>query len=375
MKYRVFNKLEKPVSLLGMGCMRLPVINGNNEAIDEAAAIALIRKAIDSGVNYVDTAYMYHGGNGEGVVGKALRDGYREKVYLADKMPVWFARNGKTLEDVFRDQLNRLQVDFIDLYLAHNLNEKYWKMAEEQNLFEFMRRKQEEGQVGLIGFSFHDELPLFKKIVDAYPWDFCQIQLNYMDEHYQAGVEGMKYAAGKGLPVVVMEPLKGGRLTDNIPKEVQNRWNCRPEKRTPAEWGFRWVADFPEVTTILSGISNEEQLEENLRIFDGLEACSMTGDEKKLISEVAEEYRRRIRYSCTGCKYCDACPKGLDIPGAIDIYNDGCLYGDESVRSDLAFVAKEKKPDQCTKCGMCEEKCPQHLPIRRILDGLARIIK
>ncbi|MCL1982383.1 MAG: aldo/keto reductase, partial [Clostridiales bacterium] len=251
MQYRTFRKTGEKISLLGFGTMRLPTLEG--EKIDEAEAIRMIRHAIDNGVNYMDTAHVYHDGTSEVVLGKALKDGYREKVFIADKMPVWSVNEESDLQRLFDEQLARLGVQSIDMYLVHNLNDPLWKLTKKFNILGFLEQKMREGRIKHIGFSFHDELPLFKEIIDAYEWDFCQIQLNYMDVKWQAGVEGLKYAGSKGIPVVIMEPLKGGYLTDALPKNVAEFWKGAETSRTPADWALSWVAGFPEVLTILSG--------------------------------------------------------------------------------------------------------------------------
>lgn len=366
MQYRDFR--GEKVSLLGLGCMRLPSEKGDKKKIDEEKAIALIRSAIDQGINYLDTAYVYQDGMSEKVLGKALKDGYRGKVFVADKMPVWLVKQGKTYEELFQTHLDRLEIDYIDMYLMHSLDQKIWKVAKESNLLEFMLKKKEEGKIRYIGFSFHDDLKLFQEILDSYSWDFCQIQLNYMDVNYQAGVAGLKSAHQKGIPVVVMEPLRGGRLTDRVPEEVQAIWDGAAQKRSPAEWALRWVADFPEVTTILSGMGTPAQLEENIRVLGEVRAESMTSEEKEMIERVAEEYRKRIKAPCTGCEYCLPCPQKLRIPELIENYNEWFLYeGNEICRSHYYMVPKGKRPSDCIGCMECEERCPQHLPIRAIM--------
>lgn len=368
MKYRSFKTGDK-ISLLGFGTMRLPVIDGNMANINEAAAIKMIRSAIDKGINYIDTAYMYHNGNSEVVVGKALKDGYREKVFLADKMPVWYAKSEEDVESLFEEQLKRLDVDCIDMYLVHNITAPIWKRALKLNTLNFLEKKRAEGKIKYIGFSFHDNLDLFKDVIDSYPWDLCQIQLNYMDSEFQAGVEGLKYAASKNIPVIIMEPLKGGRLTDILPKSIKEYWNSAPVKRTPAEWALRWVADFPEVLTILSGMSSMNQLDENIKTLGAAEANSLTELEHKIIKNVADEYNNLIQHSCTECRYCIPCPVKIEIPTAIKFYNEWFLYdGNDKVKEDyLMWLASDRRASACISCKACEEKCPQHLPISEIM--------
>ena len=369
MKYRTFNKTGEKISLLGFGTMRLPIINNNMSKIDEVEGIRMIRAAIDKGINYVDTAYMYHGGNSEVVVGKALKDGYREKVLLADKMPVWSAKSEADLEKIFQKQLNRLDVKCIDMYLVHNITVEIWKRALKFNTLKFLEKKKAEGKIKHLGFSFHDELPLFKEVIDSYPWDFCQIQLNYMDAEFQAGVEGLKYAGLKNIPVIIMEPLKGGKLTDVLPNSIKEFWDSAPIKRTPAEWALRWVADFPEVLTILSGMSSMDQLNENIRVLAEANANSLTSNEHEIIKNVADEYNKLIQYSCTECRYCLPCPVKIEIPTVIKYYNEWFLYnGNDKLAEDFdMWLAKDRRPSACIACKACEDHCPQHLPISEIM--------
>lgn len=368
MEYRKFKKTGEDVSLLGFGTMRFPMLE--NGEIDEPQAISMIRTAIDHGVNYVDTAYMYHDGMSEVITGKALKDGYREKVFLADKMPAWFAKSEEDVKNIFEEQFKRLDVDCIDMYLVHNLTRSIWKIAQRHNVIAFLEEQRAKGRIKHLGFSFHDEFDFFKEIVDAHNWDFCQIQLNYMDADFQAGVAGLKYAAEKGLQVIVMEPLKGGKITDSIPESIQQMWDQAEIKRTPAEWAFKWVADFPEVLTILSGMSSMAQLEDNLRIFSDLKANSLTDKESEIIKNVSDQYNALIQYSCTGCKYCLPCPSKLNIPSIISFYNDWFLFGkNPKIREDyLTWEAPGRRASDCTGCKACESHCPQGLPISEIME-------
>lgn len=369
MKYRMMSKTGEKVSLLGFGTMRLPVIDGDMAKINEEEAIRMIRSSIDKGVNYVDTAYMYHDGFSETVTGKALKDGYREKVLLADKLPLWMAKTADDMERIFQNQLKRLDVDSIDMYLVHNINQSVWKRVKNYNTMEFLEKKKQEGKIKYIGFSFHDEYELFEEVVKAYPWDFCQIQLNYMDIELQAGLKGLKLAGSLGIPVIIMEPLKGGKLTDVLPQSIRDFWAQAEIQRTPAEWALRWVADFPEVLTILSGMSTMEQVEENLRILNESEPGSLTDAEQALVQNVAEEYNKLIRYSCTACRYCMPCPAKINIPDVIERYNDWFVYeGNDKIMQDFKmWVPAAGKPSVCVDCKACEEHCPQHLPVSEIM--------
>lgn len=369
MKYRIMNKTGERISLLGFGTMRFPVINGVPSNIDETETIRMLRSSIDRGVNYVDTAYPYHGGNSEVVVGKALKDGYREKIFLADKLPLWLVKSEDDLEKFFSEQLQRLDVNSIDMYLIHNIDRDTWYKVSKFNVMAFLERKRAEGKIKYIGFSFHDEFDLFQEVLESYPWDFCQIQLNYMDENFQAGVKGLRLTASLKIPVVIMEPLKGGKLTDALPRSIQDCWAKAPARRTPAEWAFRWVADFPEVLTILSGMNTMEQVDENLRILSDAEPNSLTKAELKIIGSVADEYNRLIPYSCTGCKYCMPCPAKIDIPDIIERYNDWHVYeGNQKIKRDFnTWVPENGRPSVCKDCKSCEGHCPQHLPVSEIM--------
>ena len=377
MNYRTIEKTGDKVSLLGFGAMRLPVINDDNSKVDEAEAIRMIRTAIDRGVNYVDTAYVYHDGFSEVAVGKALKDGYREKVFLADKLPIWLARTEEDINKLFETQRRRLETDCIDMYLIHSLSADSWKHTKKLNTLTHLEKLKAEGKIKYIGFSFHDDFDAFQEILESYPWDFCQIQLNYMDADFQAGVKGLKLAASKGIPVMIMEPLKGGKLTDVLPQSIKNYWAGAPVKRTPAEWALRWVADFPEVLTILSGMSVMGQVEENIRILNDAEPNSLTDKEQEIIKRVADEYNKLIPYSCTACRYCMPCPANINIPNIIERYNDYHVYeGNEKIKMDFnLWVPVKGRPSVCKVCRACEEHCPQHLPVSDIMGKAKEIFE
>ena len=371
MIYREFERLGQKTSLLGFGAMRFAT-TGTGE-VDEAETIRLIRHAIDRGINYLDTAYTYHGGQSETILGKALKDGYREKVLLADKLPVWLVKEEADVRRFFEEELQRLDMDYIDLYLVHNLTKDNWEITKRCNVMPILEELRAEGRIGKIGFSYHDDLPLFKEIIDAYPWDFCQIQLNYVDAGFQAGLEGLRYAGARGIPVVIMEPLKGGRLTDAVPPAIQEIWDDAPVRRTPAEWAFKWVASQPEVACVLSGMGSMEQLEQNLAIFSSDDMTVLTETEKEAIHKAADLYHKFILYPCTECRYCMPCPSGVDIPRVIRYYNDWMAYeqNPKLKHEYLNWLNSAQHASNCVKCGACEAHCPQHLPIMEIMEKAA----
>lgn len=367
MKYRTFAKINEKVSLLGMGAMRFP--EEKDGKVDENNAVSIIRAAIDSGINYIDTAYPYLSGQSEVIVGKALKNGYREKVLIADKMPIWLAKDENHMKEIFNTQLKRLDTDSIDMYLVHSVNVPNWKRVKKLKLMPFLEEMKKKGKIKHIGFSFHDSYEFFEEVLDDYPWEFCQIQLNYMDKNIQAGIKGLKLAAEKGIGVIIMEPLKGGRLTSAIPPAVQKLWDSAETKRSPAEWAFKWLAEMPEVTLILSGMSSMKQLEENIRIITSDDLTILTDEEKKLINKVSDEYNRLIKYSCTGCEYCLPCPQKLNIPDLLEYYNEWNTYGQNpSTKMEyIDWVAKGHHASDCIGCRKCEKKCPQNLPIVQAL--------
>jgi predicted aldo/keto reductase-like oxidoreductase len=369
MLYRKFGQTGFEVSSLGFGCMRFPVIDGDNGKINEDEAIKMVRYAIDNGVNYIDTAYPYHKGNSELVVGKALKDGYREKVKLATKLPVWLAKSYEDFDKYLNEQLEKLQTDHIDFYLLHSLGNDTWNKIVDLGVLKFLDAALADGRIKYAGFSFHDDLELFKKIVDSYDWSFCQIQYNYMDENFQAGTEGLKYAAAKGLAVVVMEPLRGGKLAQTPPDEVQAIFDNAPVKRTPAEWGLSWIWNQPEVSLILSGMSTMEQVQQNVESASKVAPNSLSQEERDVIDEVKDKYNELTKIKCTACHYCMPCPAGVSIPYNFSLYNDMSMYNEKEKYFDVYNnkMPEEARANMCAECGQCEEACPQHLPIRQHL--------
>ncbi|WP_440948413.1 aldo/keto reductase [Methanosarcina sp. T3] len=378
MMYRKMPKNGDELSILGFGCMRLPVTDSG--AIDEKRAMSLVRYAIDHGVNYVDTAWPYHMGESEPFLGRTLADGYREKVKLATKLPSWLVESREDMDKFLNAQLEKLKTDHIDYYLVHGLAGKIWDKLEALGVVDFLNKAKADGRIVNAGFSFHGSIEDFKRIVDAYPWIFCQIQYNFMDEQHQAGTEGLKYAASKGLGIIVMEPLLGGNLAGPVPDEVKEIWDESPVERTPPEWALRWVWNHPEVTVALSGMNEESQVEENLKIAGEAYPNSLSETELQLVSRVEKKYRELMKVGCTGCEYCMPCPSGVDIPECFSIYNDLHMFRNvEGARFKYAVnmsgVFTNTEPggfaSQCIECGQCMEKCPQGLKIPELLKDVA----
>jgi len=375
MQHRKFGKTEESVSLLGFGCMRLPQASDDTKNIDEAKAIQLIRNGIDSGINYIDTAWGYHGEMSEPLVGKALKDGYRDKIHLATKLPSWLIETHEDMDKYLNLQLEKLQTDHIDFYLVHTLNQKYWDKLKACDLFAFLERIKADGRVKHVGFSFHDELPLFKEIVDGYDWSFCQIQLNYMDTEYQAGIEGLKYASARDLGVVIMEPLRGGNIVNNIPNDVDRIWkSSKWPERTPADWALRYVMDMPEVHVVLSGMGLPFEVEENIATASSALPSHLSGEELETINKVSNIYKERVQVNCTQCSYCMPCPAGVEIPRVFNMFNGAYVFNDiEGFKSNYnTFIRKEGHASNCTACGACETACPQHI---EIIDTMKRIVQ
>ena len=377
MLYRKFGKCDFQVSTLGYGCMRLPIIDGDEGKINVKESIRLIRSAIDQGVNYIDTAYPYHKGMSEILVSKALKDGYREKVKLATKLPSWLVNTYEDFDRLLNEQLKKLETDHIDCYLLHSLGKFSWNKIKDLGVIKFVEAALKDGRIKHIGFSFHDELPLFKEIIDAYPWDFCQIQYNFMDENYQAGTEGLEYAAAKGMAIIVMEPLRGGKLTKNPPDEVKAIWNLAEVKRTPAAWALKWIYNNPRITTVLSGMGKMEEVLENIEIAGTSLPNTLTQKEINLIDMVKEKYKTFTKIGCTSCGYCMPCPSGVAIPNNFNLYNEAFIYNnvEPSKFSYDRFMTDQSRASGCIDCGQCEGLCPQNLPIRVHLKEVHNLLK
>ncbi|HEX3014009.1 MAG TPA: aldo/keto reductase [Methanobacterium sp.] len=369
MLYRNFGKTGEKVSILGFGCMRLPILDDRPEKINEPLATEMLHYAIDHGVNYVDTAYPYHKGRSEVAVGNALKDGYRDQVYLATKLPSWLVQKKEDFNNFLDEQLQKLQTDRIDFYLLHGLHQNYWENLTNLDVFEFLDSAVEDGRIVHVGFSFHDELEFFKEVVDSYNWDFSQIQYNYIDQEFQAGRAGLNYAAEKNVGTAIMEPLRGSCLTNNIPSDIQAIWNRAEVKRSLAEWALLFLWDQLKVNVVLSGMSTMEQVIENVKIAEKGHVNVLTDDERNLIEEVREAYSARMHAGCTSCNYCMPCPQGVDIPLNLNLLNDTYVYQNmQKPSGNYSFlIAKGMSASFCNQCGKCEEACTQKLPIREYL--------
>ncbi len=363
------------LSILGFGCMRLPMKSSH---IDEDRAIAMIRDAIKQGVNYFDTAYPYHGGRSEPLLGKALEGGYREKVMVATKLPHYMVSSLDGAKKIFQNQLNKLRTDYIDYYLLHMLSDKagFDRMAK-IGVMDWLEQQKKDGIIKNLGFSFHGEKTDFEQLIHAYPWDFCQIQYNYLDENNQATKSGLELAYSMGIPVTVMEPLRGGKLVNNLPQEILDEFKSYDQERSPAEWALRWVWNQPEVMVVLSGMSDEEQLAENICIASDAQAGALSEQEHKIFKRVKAVMLEKTRVPCTGCGYCMPCPFGVNIPGCFSVYNDKYLLGKKGSRITyyqiLGMGAKNPGfASLCTECGKCERHCPQNIEIRKDLKKVRK---
>ncbi|HIQ68206.1 MAG TPA: aldo/keto reductase [Candidatus Faecousia excrementigallinarum] len=370
MLYRPDRK-GRPISQLGYGCMRF---TRKGSGIDYEKAEREVLLAIEQGVNYFDTAYIYPGS--EECLGRILAENHcREKVYIATKLPQYLLRTAAAVEKTFREELERLRTDYIDYYLMHMFTDySQWERLQALGIEDWIARKKAEGSIRSIGFSFHGDTQMFLKILNAYDWDFCQIQYNYLDEHTQAGRVGLQAAAKKGIPVIIMEPLRGGKLV-NLPEKAKKVL----KNYTPAELGLRWLWNQPEVTCVLSGMNSEEMVKENIRVASEAQPGHLTGEDLEMVETIKGIIREQEKVGCTGCRYCMPCPKGVDIPGIFHYYN--LMYMEKKAPARFEFarnVGLRKEPGfatQCVGCGLCESHCPQHLPIRQKLKEADRDLR
>ena len=384
METRAFGNTGMQVSPLGFGVMRLPMKGGgktvNSNTIDQVdveTSIQMIHDAIEGGINYFDTAYNYIGGYSERILGQALQGGLREKVCIATKSPAWLYKAPEDFDRFLQEQLERLQTTYIDNYLLHSMNGGSWKKTVRNNAIDGMVRAKASGKVRNIGFSFHDDLELFEEILNAADWDFCQIQLNYYDQDYQAGLKGMRMAAERGLAVVVMEPLRGGLLV-NLPKEAQAAFDESGYGRSNVEWALDWLWNMPEVSCVLSGMSTPEQLQQNMGYAAKAKPGMLSAEEQQVIARAKAALDARAAIPCTGCNYCvDLCPNKIAIPYNFRAYNMGVLYDDMELAKDFyrnEVTSYGRRADSCISCGSCEEICPQHIKISELLPKVDELL-
>ena len=372
MNYRK-DKYGNDISVLGFGCMRFPRKTGS---IDMAETEKEVMAAIENGVNYFDTAYIYPGS--EAALGQILaKNNAREKVYIATKLPHYLIKSREGMEKTFNEHLKRLKTDYIDYYLMHMLTDVMtWEKLKKLGILEFLEEKKKSGAIRQIGFSYHGNSDMFCKLVDAYDWDFCQIQYNYMDEHSQAGRRGLNYAHEKGLPVVIMEPLRGGKLVNRLPKDAVSVFENHDKQYSPAQWAFRWLWDQKEVTCVLSGMNSMEMLMDNINTASTTNAGDLTEADQEMLSRVVKAINAKMKVGCTGCGYCMPCPKNVDIPGAFAAYNRKYSEGKFAGLKEH-FMCSAARQDStaaynCIGCGKCESHCPQHIEIRKMLKQVKK---
>ncbi len=372
MQYRN-DKYGNKISVLGYGCMRFSQKAGSPD-VDKTEKE--IMAAYNAGVNYYDTAYIYPGS--EATLGKILeKNGIREKVSIATKLPHYMLKTVEAAEKCFKEQLTRLCTDYVDYYLMHMLSDiKSWERLKADGIEQWLQEKKASGAIRQIGFSYHGSTDMFCQLIDAYDWDFCQIQYNYLDEHSQAGRKGLDYAAAKGIPVIIMEPLRGGRLVNNLPEKAQKLFADYKIKRTPAEWAFRWLWNQPQVTCVLSGMNSMEMVQENVRSASESRVGEFTEKDEQLLADVVKAINEKMKVGCTGCGYCMPCPKKVDIPGTFAIYNksytDGWTKAFEEYMLCTVLRKDSTSASNCIECGKCEQHCPQGIPIRQELKKAKR---
>jgi predicted aldo/keto reductase-like oxidoreductase len=380
MLYRQLSKTGIDLSILGFGCMRLPITDHRPEKIDYPKATQLLHFAIDNGVNYVDTAYFYHAavfgqrGESEPFVGEALSGGWRKRVHLATKMPLFQLRQKEQMETYLAEQLERLKTDYLDFYLLHGLNGEVWDRMKNFGVREFLDKKIAEGKIRFPAFSFHGKAEDFMRICDEYDWTFGQIQYNYMDIDFQAGYKGLKYAADKGIGIIVMEPLKGGKLGHDLPSEMAPVFNDFAIKMSPAEWALRFVWNEAGVSSALSGMNSMEQVKENISVANKGFADSLGKDDLLIFDRLRDAMSVRIKADCTGCRYCMPCESGVDIPDVLDALNNAAIWNDSNSWV-TGYVRVDGKAGKCTECKECEKVCPQELPISTFMKEAVSIFR
>ena len=375
MNYRK-DKYGNDLSILGFGCMRFQRKMGQIDLEEMEKELLL---AVSSGVNYFDTAYIYPGS--EAALGQLLeKNNLRDKVYIATKLPHYLARNREAFDKLFQEELRRLRTDHVDYYLMHMLNdEKSWSRLQSMGIEEWIAEKKAAGKIRQVGFSYHGNSDMFCRVVDLYDWDFCQIQYNYLDEHSQAGRKGLQYAHSKGLPVIIMEPLRGGKLVNKLPAAAKQAFASMPQKRSPAEWGLRWLWNQKEVTVVLSGMNSMEMIEENIRTASDVAIGEQGEREAALYAAVVQAINEKMMVGCTACGYCQPCPMGVDIPGIFALYNSYYAENKTAAKWDYVKCTTARKNSTaasvCIGCGKCEQHCPQGIAIREELKNARKVLE
>lgn len=371
MEFRKIESLGVKLSLLGFGCMRFPAMPDGK--IDEDQSEKMIDAAVEAGINYFDSAYTYHNGESEPFIGKVLKKYARDSIYIATKLPPWKIEGLKDARDIFETQLKRLKTDYIDFYLLHGLDRDSWKKIKNLKIIEFAEELKKQEKIKFLGFSFHDEYEILQEILEYRKWDFCQIQLNYMDTEFQAGIKGYRLTEKMNVPVIIMEPLKGGAL-GKIPEDIEKNFKDINKDATTASWGLRWAASLPNVKVILSGMSTYEQLIDNINTFTDFKPLNKI--EKEAVDNVRQAFNKHLKNGCSGCGYCMPCPNDVNISYCFQLWNDLGKYKDSEMKQLVWLYwdgfGEGKRADECTGCGECEDKCPQHLNIRDDLRQAAK---
>lgn len=371
MRYRTMPKSKDKLSALGLGLMRLPQTKAGR--IDEKKALAMLQYALEQGVNYFDTAWGYHDGASEPLLGKFVAQNDRSRFYIATKLPCWLVKTRADMDSYLNQQLERLRTDHVDYYLLHALNQRSWKEMLRLGVLDWLDGARADGRIRHIGFSFHDKYPVFKQIVERYDWDFCQFMLNFLDTHYQAGLNGYKLAAAKGMGIIAMEPLRGGKLVQQVPDAVKDVWAKSKHDWSPVQRALNWIWNLDSVSVNLSGMSNLDQLKENIRLANSFKRGQIDERELGLYKQARLEYIHRIAIPCSACRYCLPCPHGVAIPSVFGHYNEAMMFGEKERHKQeyQGWIPAAARADKCVNCGECLSKCPHHIPIPEWMETVA----